>query len=96
MNAHDVADAMGGRGPSQVTSFEQGYAGWYYNEDQCVLMKDNIVVGKEVSKNQGGVSVAGVGGFSMKERAQCLPPGVQADPNQSINVGLPGANIRIK
>ena len=96
MNGAEVTQAMGGRGPAQVQTFEQGYSSWYYNEDQCVLMKDNIVMNKDTSHSEGGVHVYGVGGFSMKQRAQCLPPGVMADPNTAVNVAIPGANIRIK
>lgn len=96
MNAGQVAEAMGGMGPASVVPYDQGYAGWYYNEDQCVLMQNNVVVSKAVSQNQGGVGIVGIGGFSMKQRAQCLPPGVQPDTTPSVNVGIPGANIQVR
>jgi hypothetical protein len=96
MNAGQVAEAMGGVGPASVVPYDQGYAGWYYNEDQCVLMQNNVVVSKAVSQSQGGIAVAGLGGFSMKQRAQCLPPGVQADTTPTVNVGIPGANIKVR
>ena len=96
MNGQEVAEAMGGRGPAEIRSYDQGYASWYYDEDRCVLMKDNLVVAKDVSHDAGGVHVIGVGGFSLKDRAQCVPPGLMADPNQSVSVGFGPANVRVR
>ena len=95
MSSGQVAEAMG-NGPTQVTPYENGYSSWFFNDDRCVLLKDNVVVSKATSHNQGGVHVAGIGGISFKQPAQCLPPGMQADPTTTINVGLPRVNVNVR
>ncbi len=96
MNGQEVAQAMGGRGPMEIRLYEQGYASWYYDEDRCVLMKDNLVMAKDVSREEVGANVVGVGGFSIRQRAQCLPPGVMADPNQPVSIGLGPARLHLQ
>jgi hypothetical protein len=78
MSSEQVAGAMG-RGPTRTEMFEGGYTAWYYGENECVLMQNNTLVDKQVSRRVQGVETPIVG-YHDKELAQCLPPGVQRAP----------------
>jgi hypothetical protein len=95
MTGAQVSEAMGGRGPATVTTLSGGYSAWYFNKDQCVLMKDNAVVDKHQSETQTAVSVPGIGGFSSTKRAKCLPPGQTDDSDNAVSVGVPGAAVNV-
>ncbi len=95
MDSAQVSSAMG-TGPSQVVPYNDGYATWYYGPDQCLLVRNNVVVAKDVTHRRGGISIPGVGGLSVNERAQCVPPGVQADPNETLNVGVRGVHVNVR
>lgn len=91
MTSAQVRDSMGDLGPTKVTPYHEGYSSWYYGDDQCLLMKDNVVVSKDVTSHRGGLAIRGVGGFSVAQQAQCSPPWVSAAPNTTLDVGISGA-----
>lgn len=96
MTTAEVTKAMGDLGPSTVTPFNDGYAAWYYGEDRCVLLRNDVVVSKATSYRQAGVSLPGVGSLSLKQPAECLPPGVQPRRTSEVNVGLPFGNVNVR
>mgnify|MGYP001606823770 CR=1 FL=1 len=83
-----------GRGPDLVEPYSDGYASWYYGEDRCILVKDEQLVTKDVSKETGGISVMGMGGASEKRLAECVPPGQQRTKKVVRSVETPWGSVR--
>lgn len=73
MTSFQVAEVMG-NGPSRAQEFQDGSVAWFYGADQCVLIRNDVVVGKEVTEHQRGVSTPWVS-MSQVRPAQCAPAG---------------------
>ena len=73
MTQDQVVKTMDG-GPSEAQPYKDGYAAWYYGEDQCILFQNEKIVSKAESKDKGGLSILGVGAKQIQP-AECVPPG---------------------
>ena len=86
MTSSQVNEVMG-RGPSNAREFNDGSVAWFYGADQCVRLREDKVVAKEVSEHRGGIHTPWVTVQNVR-RAQCAPQGEEVDSDQ-INVFTP-------
>lgn len=86
MTSFQVAEVMG-NGPSRAQEFRDGSVAWFYGADQCVLIRNDVVVGKEVTEHQRGLSTPWVS-LSQERPAQCAPAGERMDVTRT-NVYTP-------
>lgn len=78
-----------GVGPSEVVTYPPNAQAWYYGEDRCILLVDDRVVQKNVTKTQSVAVVPGIAHVSQTSKALCAPPGVEA-PDNRTNIFVPG------
>lgn len=78
-----------GVGPSEVVSYPPNAQAWYYGEDRCILLVDDRVVQKNVTKTQRVAVVPGIAHVSQTSKAVCAPPGAEA-PDNRTNIYVPG------
>lgn len=91
MSGAEVRSLTGaeGVGPSQVVSYPPNAQAWYYGEDRCILLVDDRVVQKNVSKTQNVAVVPGLAAVSQTTMALCAPPGA-APQDTRTNIFVPG------
>lgn len=78
-----------GVGPSEVVTYPPNAQAWYYGEDRCILLVDDRVVQKNVTKTQNVAVVPGLAHVSQTSKALCAPPGAEA-PDNRTNIYVPG------
>lgn len=78
-----------GVGPSEVVTYPPNAQAWYYGEDRCILLVDDRVVQKNLTKTQAVAVVPGVAAVSQTSKALCAPPGAEA-PDNRTNIFVPG------
>lgn len=97
MTSQQVYDLMG-YGPSKAQEFKDGSVAWFYGENACVRLREDLVVAKEVTENTSNVHTPW-GGMTQKRVAQCAPAGEAVESSQtriytplgSVNVPTPKA-----
>lgn len=87
MTAAQVADAMG-RGPARAQEFSDGSAAWYFDEDHCVLMRDQTLVAKSTTRTRAEVNTPVVV-MKAEDKAWCGPPGSEAGATREQEVHTP-------
>jgi hypothetical protein len=78
-----------GVGPSEVVTYPPNAQAWYYGEDRCILLVDDRVVQKNVTKTQNVAVVPGIAQVSQTSKALCAPPGAET-PDNRTNIYVPG------
>lgn len=91
MPSQQVVQAMQG-GPSRSQPFPDGSSAWYYGEDQCVLVRDDKVVTKDVTREGESASIAGVAALHETQKAFCAPEGV-ARPTSRKDIATPFGTV---
>ena len=81
-------------GPSQVQTLSDGYASWYYGEDRCLLMKDEKVISKDQSKDDGGIEIFGIGGARQRRLAECVAPGQERTKKIERSIETPWGTMK--
>ena len=71
MTSFQVTEVMG-HGPSRALEFQDGSVAWFYGADRCVRMRDDVVVGKEMTEYERGLSTPWVA-MTQEKPAQCAP-----------------------
>ncbi|NBD13424.1 MULTISPECIES: hypothetical protein [Corallococcus] len=87
MTAAQVADAMG-KGPARAQEFQDGSSAWYFDEDHCVLMRDQVLVAKSTTETRTAVRTP-VGTLEDQDKAWCGPPGTDAQGRREQTVQTP-------
>ncbi|RKH63762.1 hypothetical protein [Corallococcus aberystwythensis] len=82
MTAAQVADTMG-KGPARAQEFGDGSAAWYFDEDHCVLMRDQVLVAKSTTETRTAVRTP-VGTLEDQDKAWCGPPGTDGRREQTV------------
>lgn len=93
MSQPEVNKVMG-KAPSKVEPFSDNYAAWYYDENHCLLLKDEKVLSKAQSEEKGSLEIFGLGGAGLKRLAQCLPPGQTQKEKVQRKIETPFGNFR--
>ncbi|MCC6337474.1 MAG: hypothetical protein IT380_26185 [Myxococcales bacterium] len=78
-----------GVGPSEVVTYPPNAQAWYYGEDRCILLVDDRVVQKNVTREQTVASVPGLAHVKQTSKALCAPPGAE-QPDDRTNIYVPG------
>lgn len=81
MTSFQVAEVMG-HGPSRALEFQDGSVAWFYGADRCVRLRDDVVVGKEVTEYERGLSTPWVN-MSQERPAQCAPAEERVDSKRT-------------
>ncbi|MFP2895565.1 hypothetical protein [Corallococcus sp. 4LFB] len=82
MTAAQVADTMG-KGPARAQEFPDGSSAWYFDEDHCVLMRDQVLVAKSTTETRTAVHTP-VASLKQQDKAWCGPPGTDGRHEQRI------------
>jgi hypothetical protein len=82
MTTAEAAKEMRAYQTTRIEPFDGGYSASYYNNDTCILFKDDKVVAKNQAEEQRSmVAVGGVGAGGVTVcHAVCVPPGVSRQP----------------
>lgn len=80
--------------PSETKAFEEGYIGWYYGQDHCLLFREGEVVTKQQTQELSDVDVYGLAIYRERRRAQCLPPGYEDEERIEHEIETPFGTIR--
>lgn len=89
MSVEDVRDTMKA-GPSRFENIANtNYSAWYWENEYCVLFKDQKVVAKDSRVESRNMSV-GPGKYSEVHLPQCLAPGQTAESATERSVNIPG------
>ncbi|RKG73990.1 hypothetical protein [Corallococcus terminator] len=87
MTPAQVANTMG-RGPARAQEFQDSSSAWYFDEDHCVLMRDNVLVGKSTTQTRTAVHTP-VGTLKDQDKAFCGPPGSEGNANREQTLQTP-------
>ncbi|CAM3065233.1 hypothetical protein G4177_12255 [Corallococcus sp. ZKHCc1 1396] len=87
MTPAQVANAMG-KGPARAQEFQDGSSAWYFDEDHCVLMRDNVLVAKSTTQTRTAVRTP-MGSLKDQDKAFCGPPGSEGDATREQTVHTP-------
>jgi hypothetical protein len=93
MSAAQVNATMG-TGPSTVTNYDESYAAWYYGDDQCLLMQNGQVVGKDESRRQNAAYTP-IGTVQSVTKAQCAPPGAAGAASTETTIHTPMGGFQV-
>lgn len=77
MTTQQVYDLMGS-GPSKAREFKDGSVAWFYGNNACVRIREDLVVAKEVTEENANVWTPWVG-VTQQRIAQCAPPDETVD-----------------
>jgi hypothetical protein len=92
MTVGEVTEVMH-RQPSRIEQHAEGYSAWYYDQDRCILLKDDRVVGKAEEVDQASVGTP-FGGLVVTRPAVCAPPFEAQTANSNVRLYLPSTVIR--
>ncbi len=81
MTSQQVYDLMGS-GPTQAREFKDGSVAWFYGNNACVRIREDLVVGKELTEQATTVHTPW-GGVSQRRVAQCAPPDEAVDSTRT-------------
>ena len=86
MNSAELTATMG-EGPTRAQEFQDGSVAWFYGSNRCVLLRNDVVVTKDRTTHERGVSTPW-GSMSQEKPAQCAPAGERVD-NTRTNIHTP-------
>ncbi|RKH34662.1 hypothetical protein D7Y13_33500 [Corallococcus praedator] len=87
MTPAQVASTMG-KGPAHAQEYQDGSSAWYFDEDHCVLMRDNVLVAKSTTQTRTAVHTP-VGSLKDQDKAFCGPPGAEGNANREQTLQTP-------
>jgi len=93
MTSDQVAQTMN-KGPTKVNQFSEGYAAWYFGEDQCLLMQQDKVVAKNVTEEKAEIEAWGLGGVTRSQKAECIPPGYKSTAKVERTIETPFGTVK--
>ncbi|MBE2253557.1 MAG: hypothetical protein IAE78_28775 [Myxococcus sp.] len=92
MTVAEVREVTGDHAPTDVRTWPQapGQEAWYYGPDRCILVVNDVVRQKSVTRTRASGGIPGVVRVSVRDQAECAPPGLEANAGPSTNVSVPG------
>lgn len=92
MTAAEVRAITEDEGPTDVRTWPQvpGAEAWYYGPDRCILLVNDVVRQKAVTRTKASGGIPGVVRVSVREQAECAPAGLESNQAPSTNVSVPG------
>ena len=92
MTAAEVREVTGDNGPTDVRTWPQepGSKAWYYGPDRCILLVNDVVRQKSVTRTRASAGIPGVVRTSDREQAECAPPSHESNAGPTTNVSVPG------
>lgn len=92
MTAAEVRAVTEDHAPTDVVTWPQapGAEAWYYGPDRCILLVNEVVRQKSVTRTKASGGIPGVVRVSVRQQAECAPAGLETNQQPSTNVSIPG------
>ena len=92
MTAAEVREVTADHAPTDVRTWPQapGSEAWYYGPDRCILLVNDVVRQKSVTRTRASAGIPGVVRMSVRDQAECAPPGLESNAGPTTNVSVPG------
>lgn len=92
MTAAEVRAVTEDNAPSDVITWPTapGAEAWYYGPDRCILLVNEVVRKKSVTHTRASGGIPGIVRVSVREQAECAPPGLESNQQPTTNVSIPG------